>query len=344
MFHALARAVSNRVLNLPAPVLTALTGSKPPVVEGQRLDLQLHAALVSQERLRLPKLEALAPASARVEYERQIRLVDGSPRAMAHIESLSIPGPSGPLPARLYVPRGAATPGPTILYLHGGGWVIGSLRSHDSPCRALADGSGARVLSVGYRLAPEHRFPAGYEDALAAWRWLAKHPSRVGAAPNRLAVGGDSAGANLATGIALAARSAGLPQPAFQLLIYPGVDLTCAMPSHRTYGHGFLLTQELLAWFIELYLRHPDDAKDPRASPLFASDLADLPPAHVVTAGFDPLRDEGQRYAARLRDAGVSAHCEHHPSLVHGFISFAGASTTSRAALDSCALALRSAL
>lgn len=339
-----ARAVTHGLLRLPSPILSALAGAPPPTLDGQRLDPAMHIAIAARRRLGLRALETLTPERARPEFERQLALVDLPPAPVARVEAVEVPGPAGPLPARLYVPEGAPSPGPAIVWLHGGGWVVGSLDSHDAPCRHLARASGVRVLSVAYRLAPEARFPAACDDALAAWRWVAEDPTRIGAAPGRLAVGGDSAGGNLSAGVCLAARDGAAPLPTLQLLVYPSMDLTCAMPSHRTFAEGFLLSARLIAWFIDLYLPGADDARDPRASPWFAPDVSGLPPAHVVTAGFDPLRDEGRRWADRLRDAGVPVSYRNHDALPHGFVSFGGASRAARDAWAECAAVLRRAL
>jgi acetyl esterase len=265
---------------------------------------------------------------------------------MARIEAVEIPGPAGQIGARLYVPPAAGTqnPLPLLVYFHGGGWVIGGLETHDDPCRFLATHAGAALLAVDYRLAPEHPFPAAAEDAEAAYRWAAANAERLGVDPSRIAVGGDSAGANLAAALCLTARDAGAPLPAMQLLIYPVTDAAGGAPSRRTFGEGFLLTSNDMDWFEERYLPEDSDRGDPRVSVLQAPDLSGLPPAYVATAGFDPLRDEGEAFAARLREAGAPVALRRHPGLVHTFANLTAICPTARAAMLEAAGALRMGL
>jgi acetyl esterase len=211
-----------------------------------------------------------------------------------------------------------------LVWFHGGGFVLGSIESHDGLCRALAAQAGVVVVSIDYRLAPEHRFPAGVEDAIAATRWVLDLSEELGIDPHALAVGGDSAGGNLAAVVAQSLRG-GSPPLAFQLLVYPATDATCREPSHRLFQDGFVLTERDIAWFLEQYLPDPRLASDPRVSPLFAEDLTGLPPALVVTAGFDPLRDEGRRYAERMRQSGVTVEHIGSEGSLHGFLNTAGA-------------------
>lgn len=300
--------------------------------------------LASHRRLALPTMDTLAVDEARSAFLEQSALLDAERVSMAECRELSVPGAAGPLPARLYVPRGAQHPGPALVYFHGGGFVVGDLDSHDRFCRFLADRSGVRLLAVAYRLAPEHPFPAAPDDALAAWRWVTDDPSRIGAAPGRLAVGGDSAGGNLAVVASLDARAAGGPLPTFALLIYPALDLTRSSVSHRTFAEGYLLTGRLMDWFLDHYAPDASDRRHPRASPLLVDDLRGLPPTYLVTAGYDPLRDEGRRFADRLRDAGVPVRYDHQAGLVHGFIAMLGGVARARQAADELAAVLREAL
>ncbi len=239
-----------------------------------------------------------------------------------------------------------------LVYFHGGGWVVGDLDTHDAPCRLLARAAGVRVLSVDYRLAPEHRFPAAADDALAAFRWAVEHAAELGADPRRIAVGGDSAGGNVSASTALQAARDGGPAPAFQLLIYPVTDNAAPSDpatqtgSYRMFADGFFLTAEQMRWYRAHYFGAAEAtaARDVRASPLLADDLSGLAPAHVVTAGFDPLRDEGEAYAARLREAGVRTTLRRHPGLIHGFVNVVGPGRTSREAGVEMGGVLREAL
>jgi acetyl esterase len=239
--------------------------------------------------------------------------------------------PVGERPGRLYVPTAATTPGPLLVFFHGGGWVYGDLDSHDPLCRFLAERSGVRVLSVDYRLAPEHPFPAAYDDAVAAYRWAVENAASLGADVTRLAVGGDSAGGNLAAVTAIEAARAGLPL-AFQLLVYPGTDVTRHTESRRLFGRDLYLTGEFMDRALAYYVPDPDDRPDPRVSPLLAVLPAGLAPAYVATAGFDPTRDDGEAYARALSDAGVEVELRRFPDQIHGFLNVVGVGRSARAA------------
>jgi acetyl esterase len=239
--------------------------------------------------------------------------------------------PVGDRPGRLYVPTEATTPGPLLVFFHGGGWVYGDLDSHDPPCRFLAERSGVRLLSVDYRLAPEHPFPAAYDDAVAAYSWVVENAASLGADVTRLAVGGDSAGGNLAAVTAIEAARAELPL-AFQLLVYPGTDVTRHTESRRLFGHDLYLTEEFMDRALDQYLPDPADRSDPRVSPLLADVPAGLAPAYVATAGFDPIRDQGEAYARRLSDAGVEVELRRFPDQIHGFLNVVGVGRSARAA------------
>jgi acetyl esterase len=212
---------------------------------------------------------------------------------------------------------------PVVVFLHGGGWVIGSVDTHDALCQQLAVQVPALVVSVDYRLAPEHPFPAGLEDGLAATAWVSKHARELGADPDRLAVAGDSAGGNMSAVISRRARDSGGPPIIFQLLLYPPTDLANSYPSHKENGEGYLLTSEMMDWFADHYLGDRD-RRDPDISPLYAQNLSELPPALVVTAEFDPLRDEGEVYAERLRGAGVDVRLVRYDGMIHGFLQMNG--------------------
>lgn len=265
-----------------------------------------------------PPLESLPLDVLRAFYREQ-RVSQNLHSRPANVEArdLQVGGGAGPIAARLYVPEGAVTPGPCLVYFHGGGWVIGDLETHDAHCRRLAAGSGARVLAVDYRLAPEHPFPASHDDALAATCWVFDHGAEIGVDPARIGVGGDSAGGNLAACVALDLKDDPVRRLKFQLLLYPALFPAAPTPSRRD-RDGPLLTTSVMAWF-ETCLAAGDHPQGPRAMPARRSDLAGLPAAFVATAGFDPLEDEGRDYAAALVRAGVAAHHESHPTLVHDF-------------------------
>lgn len=265
------------------------------------------------------------------------------PGPLRAVEDLSCPGPGGPLPLRLYRPHSALATLPALLYLHGGGWAAGDLDTHDHLCRHLAFAGDAVVVSLDYRLAPEHPFPAAFEDCIAAWQWLREAAPGLGIDPARCAVGGDSAGGNLAAALCLHLRDAALALPRFQLLIYPAVDFTADNDSLRDNGSGYLLTRDALEMFTGWYLGDDALRRDPRASPMLAADLAGLPPALVQTAEYDPLRDEGAAYAERLRAAGVTVDHRLYPGMLHGFARMGAKVDQGRRALDDAAAALRAA-
>lgn len=293
-----------------------------------------------------PPYETLTPPEAR-EMSRNARAVlQPDPPDVAEVRELRASGPAGPIPLRLF--RGAGTASgamlPGLVYFHGGGWVICDLDTHDTLCRQIANAAGCAVVSVDYRLGPEHKFPAAVEDAIAATAWIAQHAADLGVDAGRLAVGGDSAGGNLAAVVALDARDRGGPRIALQVLIYPGTDMSMRHDSHRRYGEGLFLTRPMIEWFRAHYLRTPADYEDWRASPLLAPDLGNLPPAVVITAGFDPLVDEGEEYAQRLVAAGVPVSARRFPGQIHGFITMGRMIPDSHAAVEEVALAIRNRL
>ncbi len=312
------RAMLRAVLSLP-PALKRRLAGEPVRRDGLTLETDTQLLLRVAEIDPDPPLHTLTPAQARAQLRRSAYLVSSRPAEMAELRELVLAGAGHPLPARLYVPPEAANgrDHPLVVYYHGGGWVVGDLDTHDAFCRALAAGAGARVLSVDYRLAPEHPFPAPVDDALASYREAVARAEELGADPARVAVAGDSAGGHLAAVTALQARSDPQP-PAFQMLIYPATDCAETSASRLAFATGFLLTKENMEWYEENFIGAAD-RRDPRVSPLHAEDLAGVAPALVVTAGFDPLRDEGEAYAARLREAGVPTLLRRHPGFVHGF-------------------------
>jgi acetyl esterase len=339
----LQAGVARALGRLPRSSMRRLVG--PPVsVDGQVLDVEAQLALLMLERANRPPYETLSLSEARAEVLRQARVATGRRVRVQGVEELELPGPGGPLHARLYIPGAPGGGAGLLVYFHGGGWTVGGLDTHDNTCRFLAREAGARVLSVAYRLAPEHPFPAAVDDALAAFRFAVRHHAELDTRPDAIAVGGDSAGGNLAAVVAqLAARDGG-PAPAFQLLYFPVVDLSRKRASYGLFGDGFYLTQRQIDWYLEQYLPDPDRALDPRASPLLAEDLAGLPPAYIGVAGFDPLRDEGEEYARRLRDAGVTVTFRCHRGLPHAFVNVVGIGRAGRDATREGALVMRAAL
>ena len=283
-------------------------------------------------------------AAARAHNLANAKAVAGPPRAMAAVDGLEVPGPGGLRPARLYTPPPLPAEAPLIIYFHGGGWTIGSLETSDGPCRFLAAAVGARVLSVDYRLAPEHPFPAGVEDAFAAFHWATERAPELGCDPARIAVAGDSAGGNLAAATSLLAAAGGGRRPAMQLLIYPVTDTVGGQRSREVFAEGFLLTKADMDWFEAHYIPRDTDRGDPRISMLRAADLSGLPPTYIATAGFDPLRDEAEQFAERASAAGVTVALHRHTGLIHGFANMTAISRTARAAMHEIAGALRMGL
>jgi acetyl esterase len=271
-----------------------------------------------------PAYETLSPAEAR-EYYSQARLVSNpEPPELKSVEPLSIPSPHGLIPARTYTPKTLRQTGglaPCLVFFHGGGWVIGDLDTHDVACRKLADEGQLIVISVDYRRAPEHKFPAAVDDAIAATTWIAAHANELGIDAARLLVGGDSAGGNLAAVVAISARDGNGPAISGQALIYPATDFAMTHPSHSEPETSILLTHSVIRWFRDHYLNGAADVHDWRASPARAETLIGLPPAYVLTAGADPLRDEGDEYARRLKEAGVAVTHRSFPGQFHGFFT-----------------------
>jgi len=309
------------------------------------LDPQARAVLERIARANLPPYPQLGPAAVRELYRETRAKLGAAPPEVAHVESLHAAGPAGAIPIRLYRPLGSRADErlPALVYFHGGGWTFGDLDTHDVVCRELGNLGRCAVASVGYRLAPEHKFPAAVEDAVVATRWVAREAEALALDPGRIAVGGDSAGGNLAAVVALVARAEGGPKLAMQVLIYPATDMAADTPSHGEFADGYVLTRDAILWSRGNYLRSPDDVADWRASPLRAADHSRLPPAYVVTCGFDPLRDEGRAYADRLRAAGVPVTYECFGGMVHGFVTMGGVIAAAHHALYRCAQGLRQA-
>ena len=305
------------------------------------LDPQARALIDLMIEKGVPPTHTLTPEQARAFYRDRRTFTQPAPPTVAEVRELHLGG----VPARWYRPAGAAAGGglPVLVYFHGGGWTIGDLDTHDVLCRELALASGGAVVSVDYRLGPEHRFPAAVDDCLAATRAVREQAAALGVDASRLAVGGDSAGGNLAAVVCLALREAGEPLPAFQLLIYPATDMRAQAPSHTHNGQGYLLTRDSIAYYRGHYLADTAQWTDWRASPLLATSHRGLPPALVLTAGFDPLRDEGRQYADALSAAGVPTQYVCFERQIHGFITMGRVLEEANTAVQLCAGVLRRA-
>jgi acetyl esterase len=302
------------------------------------LDPQARALLDLITERQVPPTHTLSPADARRLYRERRSFTQPDAPAVAEVRELQA---DGGIPLRLYRPAAGVLP--LLVYFHGGGWTIGDLETHDVLCRQLAHASGCAVLSVDYRLGPEHIFPAAVDDCLAATRWARREAAALGIDATRIAVGGDSAGGNLAAVVAIAERDAGRPL-AFQLLVYPGTDMRALAPSHTTNGQGYLLTADSIAYYRGHYMPDPSTWSDWRASPLLAADLSRLPPALVLTAGYDPLRDEGRQYADALSAAGNRVQYVCFERQIHGFITMGRVIDEANTAVALGAAVLRAAL
>ena len=331
--HRLQARALPVALGLPERVKRLLAG-RPVVLDGEPLATDTQLLLRLQRLSGEPGVETLPIPAGRDALRRQA-VIAGGRHPIGAVRDVAV----GDLPGRLYEPTGVAAPGPLLVFFHGGGFMYGDLDSHDAPCRFLAQRSGVRVLAVDYRLGPESRFPAAHDDADAAYRWVLEHADDLGADPDRLAVGGDSAGGNLAASVAIQAARDGLPL-AHQLLIYPATDSAREGGSSSLFAEGFYLTKAFMDLANASYLTPETDLRDPRLSPLYADLPAGLAPAYVVTAGFDPLRDEGEAYAARLVEAGVPVEVRRFHDQIHGFFNVVCAGGTSRAAMDEIAVHL----
>jgi len=320
---ATQRMMVRKLLSLPIPMLRLMAGGGVIYQGGRTLDPRLQY-LAAQSR-GAPPMTTLSPEEARRASAMGLAVTGGDPEPGVLIEGLTVPGPGGDIPARVYRPAHQDPLAPLMVFAHFGGGVIGDLETCDAFCSILAKDARGPVLSVDYRLAPEHRFPAGLEDVLAAYRWARDNAERFGAPLAQAAIGGDSMGGNFAAVICQTLKAAGEPQPVLQLLIYPWVDVVCGSASMTTYGDAFPLTRATLDWFAGHYMGPGDSPADPRLSPLRGPDLSGLAPAIVVTAGFDPLLDQGEAYARRLKEAGVPVVYRCYDGLAHAFTAFTGA-------------------
>jgi acetyl esterase len=289
-----------------------------------KLDPTVRQLLEALEAEGSPPLESFSLEEARKLAVESLKTVGGTLEPVRSIENLRIPGPECEIPIRVYTPDVPA-PCPALVYFHGGGWVVCDLDTHDVVCTAIAHRAGAVVIAVDYRLAPEHKFPAAVLDSYAATTWVSANAKQLGIHPKRISVGGDSAGGNLAAVVSLKSRDEDGPAIALQAMVYPVTDLSSfATPSYQEFGENHYLTKKQMEWFRGHYLRSMEDARDPHASPLLALDLSELPPALIITAECDPLRDEGAAYAKRLADDGVSVTYTCYSGMIHPFFSLSG--------------------
>jgi len=306
------------------------------------LDPAAAGLLEQMDAAGLPPLNTLDPPDARAAAGGFVDLA-GPGEEVASAEDRTVPGPDGAIPVRIYTPAAGSAPRPALVYIHGGGWVIGDIATTDTVCRALANRAECVVVSVDYRLAPEHKFPAPLDDSYAAFNWVVEHAAEIGVDPGRVAIGGDSAGGNLSAAVCLRARDQKGTAPCFQLLVYPVTDHNYDTVSYKDNGENYLLTKDMMVWFWDHYLNTAADGDNPLASPLRARDLSGLPPAHVITAEFDPLRDEGEAFAARLSAAGVPVTHTRYDGQIHAFFTLVAAMPASAKAIDEAAAALKKA-
>src|SRR4051795_5346980 len=328
---------------LPPRAQVRLSGKPPITVDGNTLEPEIQLSLAMIERQGARGYEQMTAPEAREDMRLRTAVAAGLPLPVGGVRDLTIDGAAGPLRARHYAPAESGGPHPLLVFFHGGGWVIGDLETHDAACRLLCRPAGVHVLAVDYRLAPEAPFPAAIDDARAAFAWAAAHAAELGADPARVAIGGDSAGGNIAAVVSQETVREGVAAPVFQLLIYPAVDASKDYRSQELFREGFLLTQAEMDYFYNHYVGQADPT-DPRLSPLLADDLSGLPPALILTAGFDPLRDEGEAYAAALREAGNVVALRRFAGLIRGFATMVGVSRTSRDAVVEMAGATRALL
>jgi acetyl esterase len=336
----LQHRVARTLLRLPPALLIRLSGRPQVVRDGLTLHPEVQFLLSLRERLGAVPFSALPPEEGRRRARREALVHAGEPVEVGAVRELVLDTAQGPLKARHYAPVKGSERRPLLVFLHGGGFVVGDLETHDPACRLLCRHAGLHVLAVDYRLAPEHPFPAALEDAKVAFAWARANAEALGADPARIAVGGDSAGGNLSAALSQLAVREGTPAPALQFLLYPALDRTVERASLGHFGEGFFLTRADIAWFSKHYTGGAD-CSDPRISPLLCRELSGLPPALVITAGFDPVRDEGEAYAAALQEAGTPATLRRFDGLVHGFANMVGVSPACRSAVVEIASTLR---
>lgn len=338
---AVQKFILKVLMSLPSPVLRAMSGGGSVYRGGRTLDPRFQ--FLAAAAAKMPSLTGLAPDEARAASARGLTAMSGPPEPGVRNESLSIDGPGGPIKARAYRPADQDSSAPLIVFAHFGGGVIGDLETCHAFCGILARIARTAVISIDYRLAPDHRFPAGLDDVLAAFRWSRDNAARFGAAPGAAAIGGDSMGGNFSAIVAQEMKRLGEAQPALQLLIYPAVDVASETASMTTYGDAYPLSRPIMDWFMGHYMGPDADPADPRLSPDKTKDLSGLAPAVVITAGFDPLVDQGEAYAKRLIAAGVPTTYRCYDSLAHGFTAFTGAVPAADAACREIARLVRAA-
>ena len=319
---AARRFIMRTLLSVPTPLLRLLAGGGVVYQGGRTLDPRLQ--FLAAGAARAPSMTTLSPPDARRTNAEALAMMTAPLDPGVSVQAISVPGADGEIPARVYRPSNQDPAMPLLVFAHFGGGVIGDLDTSHAFCGVLARIVRCPVLSVDYRLAPEHKFPAGLDDVLAAYRWGRDNAARFGAPEGQAAIGGDSMGGNFAAIICQDLKRAGEAQPALQLLVYPCTDVASETPSMTTYGEAFPLTKPIMDWFMQHYMGPTDDPADPRLSPLKSEDLSGLAPAVVVTAGFDPLVDQGEAYAKRLHDAGAPTVYRCYDSLAHGFTAFTG--------------------
>src|SRR2546428_1348707 len=305
------------------------------------LDPQTQAVLEMMAAMSAPPVHTQSVEEAR-QTMAMMAVMAGEPEPVGKVEDRDIAGPEGTIPVRIYTPEGKA-PFPVLVFFHGGGWVIGNIESHDTVCRSLTNMANCITVSVDYRLAPEHKFPAAPEDCYAATQWVAANAAMFNGDTSRIAVGGDSAGGNLAAVVALMARDRGGPSLVFQLLVYPVTHCNYTTSSYQSYADGYLLSRDSMQWYWDHYLHMPADASNPYAAPLVTQDLGGLPPALVVTAECDPLCDEGAAYARRLQAAGVLTTYSCYDGMIHGFFGMPAVLDKGKRAVADAATALQKA-
>ncbi len=305
---------------LGADAALELLGDNRARLGARTMDAKAQVVAEFVKSIRVPGYFPPLP-ELRQQLRTMVDLMDEPAPELAKIEDLAVPGPAGEIPARLYRASAAPDPLPVLAYLHGGGFVQGDLETHHGLCARLALWSGAMVVAFDYRLAPEHKFPAAVEDSLAAYTWLRSHGASIGGDPSRIAVAGDSAGGNLAAVVCQQARDSGLPLPAFQVLIYPAVDFASDTASRAALVDGAIIPRDRIDWYSAQYLGDPSEKSDLRASPLLAASLEGLPPALIISGGFDPLRDEAKAYGDRLVEAGVDVVAHEYTGQIHAFVS-----------------------
>src|SRR5579863_8241325 len=339
---AIQRAILGGVLSLPRPILRLASGGAVVYRGGRTLDPRFQF-LAHRDR-GLPALASLTPQEARVRAAASLKVVEGRPEAHVACEAVVVDGSTGAVDARAYRPRPQDPAAPILVWAHMGGGVLGDLETSHVLCTVLARIVRCPVLQVDYRLAPEHRFPAGLEDVLAAYRWARDNAARFGAPRGEAAIGGDGIGGDFAAVVCQEMKRRSEPQPALQLLLYPAMDLASETQSMTTYADAYPLSRRLVNWFTAHYLGPDDDPADPRISPIKAQDLYGLAPAVIAAAGFDPLVDQGEVYARRLREAGVPVTYRCYDALAHGFAAYAGAVPAADAACREIAHLARAAI